>query len=153
MRIAVGADHAGYPLNLRIIDEIKRAGHEAIDFGARDGSQPDDYPDYARVVGEAIQRKEADFGVLICGSGVGVCVAANKMIGIRAGLCHDTFSARQGREDDDLNVLCLGPRVLGAELAADILRAFLAASFSGAERHRRRLAKVAQIESSNLMST
>ena len=146
MRIAVAADHAGYPLNERVIEELRQAGHELIDFGTHDGSIPDDYPDYAKLVGEAVQTKAAEIGVLICGSGVGAAVAANKMRGIRAALCGDTYSAHQSREHDDCNVLCIGSRVVGVELALDIVRSFVAAKFTGEERHRRRLAKIEAME-------
>ena len=146
MRIAVGADHAGYPLNERVIEELRGAGHEIIDFGTHDGSVPDDYPDYAKQVGEAVQSGAAEIGILVCGSGVGAAVAANKIRGVRAALCGDTYSAHQSREHDDCNVLCLGARVTGPELALEILRSFVSANFSGEERHRRRLAKVAALE-------
>jgi ribose 5-phosphate isomerase B len=146
MRIAVAADHAGYPLNERVIEELRQAGHDLIDFGTHDGSIPDDYPDYAKLVGEAVQTKAAEIGVLICGSGVGAAVAANKMRGIRAALCGDTYSAHQSREHDDCNVLCIGSRVVGVELALDIVRSFVAAKFTGEERHRRRLAKIEAME-------
>ena len=146
MRIAIGADHAGYPLNERAIEELREAGHELIDFGTHDGSVPDDYPDYAVKVGNAVQNGDAEIGLLICGSGVGAAVAANKLHGIRAALCGDTYSAHQSREHDDCNVLCLGSRVTGVELALDIVRAFVAARFTGEERHRRRLAKVQALE-------
>ncbi len=145
-RIAIGADHAGFPLNERVIAELRAAGHELIDFGTHDGSQPDDYPDYAKQIGEAIQRGDAEIGILICGSGVGAAVAANKLGGIRAALCSDTYSARQSREHDDCNVLCLGARVVGVELALELVRTFVAARFSGKERHRRRLKKIAAME-------
>ena len=151
MKIAIGADHAGYPLNEVVIEELRIAGHELIDFGTHVGSRPDDYPDYALKIGRAIQSYEADIGILICGSGVGSSVAANKLIGIRAALCGDTYSAHQSREHDDCNVLCLGARVTGVELALEIVRAFVAARFSGEERHLRRLSKVAAIE--KMMST
>jgi len=146
MRIAVGADHGGFPLNEEIIEELRKANHELIDFGTHDGSVPDDYPDYAQQVGEAVQNGSAEIGILICGSGVGAAVAANKLHGIRAALCGDTYSAHQSREHDDCNVLCLGARVVGVELALDILRAFVAARFTGEERHRRRLAKISAME-------
>ena len=149
MRIAVGADHAGFPLNERVIRELRQTGHEISDFGTYDGSAPDDYPDYAKVVGEAVQTGAAEIGILVCGSGVGAAVAANKLRGIRAALCGDTYSARQSREHDDCNVLCLGARVTGEELAMEIVRAFVNAKFTGEERHRRRLAKIAEIEASN----
>ena len=146
MRIAIGADHGGYPLNERVIQELDAAGHELLDFGTHVGSRPDDYPDYALKVGRAIQDNQADIGILICGSGVGASVAANKLTGIRAALCGDTYSAHQSREHDDCNVLCLGARVTGEELALEIVRTFVAARFTGEERHLRRLAKVAEIE-------
>jgi ribose 5-phosphate isomerase B len=146
MKIAVGADHAGYPLNVRVIEELRQAGHELIDFGTHDGSIPDDYPDYAKLVGEAVQTKAGEIGILICGSGVGAAVAANKLRGVRAALCSDTYSAHQSREHDDCNVLCIGSRVVGVELALDIVRLFVAAKFTGEERHRRRLAKIEAME-------
>ena len=146
MRIAIGADHGGYPLNERVIRELQAAGHEILDFGTHVGSRPDDYPDYALKVGQAVQNREAEIGILICGSGVGASVAANKLLGIRAALCGDTYSGHQSREHDDCNVLCLGARVVGEELALEIVRAFVAAKFSGEERHVRRLAKIADIE-------
>ena len=145
-RIVIAADHAGYPLNERVIAELRAAGHEIIDFGTHDGSQPDDYPDYAKQVGEAIQQGDAEIGILVCGSGVGAAVAANKLRGIRAALCSDTYSARQSREHDDCNVLCLGARVVGVELALELVRTFVAARFSGEERHLRRLRKIAEME-------
>src|SRR5215204_7209898 len=146
MKIVIGADHGGYPLNERVIEELRRAGHELIDFGTHDGSIPDDYPDYAKQIGEAVQNGAAEIGILICGSGVGAAVAANKLRGIRAALCGDTYSARQSREHDDCNVLCLGARVVGAELAMDIVRTFVAARFTGEERHRRRPLKIQEME-------
>ena len=146
MRIAVGADHAGVPLNETVIAELKRLGHEVIDFGTHDPTKPDDYPDYAEAVGRAVLDGRADRAVLICGSGVGASVAANKLIGIRAGLCHDTYSAHQGVEHDNMNVICFGSRVIGPELALDLVRAFLHANFTGEERHVRRLAKIAALE-------
>ncbi len=146
MRIAIGADHGGYPLNEVVIAELDSAGHEILDFGTHVGSRPDDYPDYALKLGQALQANQADIGILICGSGVGAAVAANKLTGIRAALCGDTYSAHQSREHDDCNVLCLGARVTGEELALDIVRAFVAARFTGEERHVRRLAKIAEME-------
>lgn len=148
-KIAIGADHGGYPLNERIIEELRQAGHELIDFGTHDGTRPDDYPDYAVKVGQAIQNAQAEIGIIICGSGVGAAVAANKLVGIRAALCGDTYSAHQSREHDDCNVLCLGARITGVELALEIMRAFVAARFTGEERHQRRLSKVAAIEKMN----
>ena len=149
MRIAIGADHGGYPLNERVIEELRAAGHEITDFGTHDANRPDDYPDYALAVGEAVQGGAAEIGILICGSGVGASVAANKLRGVRAALCGDTYSAHQSREHDDCNVLCLGARVVGQELAMEIVRAFVAARFTGEERHRRRLAKINAIEGMN----
>jgi ribose 5-phosphate isomerase B len=146
MKIAIGADHGGFPLNERVIDELRNEGHELTDLGTHDGSVPDDYPDYALKVGEAVQSGAAEIGILICGSGVGAAVAANKLRGVRAALCGDTYSAHQCREHDDCNVLCLGARVVGVELALEIVRAFVGAKFTGEERHRRRLAKVAAME-------
>ena len=145
MKIAIGADHGCYRLKTVIIDFLKKLGHEAADFGAY-SEEPSDYPDSARAVARAIMDNKAERGILVCGSGVGACIAANKFPGLRASLCHDTFSARQGVEDDDMNVLCLGERVIGPELAKEIVRVFLAARFSGAERHVRRLGKVQAIE-------
>ena len=149
MRIAIGADHAGFPLNEHVIEELRSAGHDLIDFGTHDGSIPDDYPDYAKKVGEAVQSGSAEIGILICGSGVGAAVAANKLRGNRAALCGDTYSAHQSREHDDCNLLCLGSRVTGVELALDIVRAFVGARFTGEERHKRRLAKIKLLEESH----
>ena len=146
MRIAIGADHRGYLLNERVIAELRAAGHEILDFGTHDGSIADDYPDYALKVGRAVQNGDAEIGILVCGSGVGAAVAANKLHGIRAALCGDTYSGRQSREHDDCNVLCLGARVVGEELALEIVRAFVAAKFTGEQRHRRRLEKIKAIE-------
>lgn len=146
MRIAVGADHGGYPLNETVIAALERDGHQIIDFGTHDGSQPDDYPDYAFKVARSVQGGDAMRGIIICGSGVGACVAANKLKGVRACLCHDTYSAHQGVEHDDMNVLCLGARIIGSELALELVNAFVNARFSGEERHLRRLAKIATME-------
>lgn len=145
LRIAIAADHGGFHLKTPLVEFLKKLGHEVIDLGTN-SEAPVDYPDFARAVAQEILAKKAERGVLICGSGVGACVTANKFPGIRAAICHDTFSAHQGVEDDDLNVLCLGARVVGPELAKDIVRVWVSASFSGAERHRRRLAKVLEIE-------
>jgi ribose 5-phosphate isomerase B len=145
MIVAIGFDHAGFSLKARVVRELENAGHQIVDCGAFD-TTPSDYPDFARAVAAAVVEGRADRGVLVCGSGVGASVAANKVPGARAALCHDTFSARQGVEDDDLNVLCLGARVVGVEVAAEALRAFLAARFSKAERHSRRVAKIRAIE-------
>jgi ribose 5-phosphate isomerase B len=146
MKIAVGADHAGYPQNERVIDELKKLGHEVVDKGTHDGSLPDDYPDYAEAVAREVASGNCERGILICGSGVGVSVAANKVRGIRAALCHDTYSAHQGVEHDDMNVLCVGTRVIGPALLLDLVHSFLNARFSGEARHVRRLGKVKKME-------
>jgi ribose 5-phosphate isomerase B len=146
MRIVIGCDHAGFPMKAAIIEKVQQLGHELEDVGAFDDA-PSDYPDFSRTVAERLCFRRADRGILVCGSGVGASVAANKVPRVRAALCHDTFSARQGVEDDDLNVLCLGARVIGVELAKEVVAAFLAASFSHAKRHVRRLGKIAAIES------
>jgi ribose 5-phosphate isomerase B len=145
MIVAVACDHAGFPLKPAILDAVRSAGHEPLDLGT-DSEASVDYPDNAVAVGKAIQEKRADRAILICGSGVGAAVAANKMRGIRAGVCHDLYSARQSVEHDDANVLSLGARVIDAKLAAALVQAFLAAQFNGEERHRRRLAKIKAIE-------
>jgi ribose 5-phosphate isomerase B len=146
MRVAFASDHAGWPLRARVLDELAAGGHEVVDVGTPEPVPGDDYPDVAAAVAGAITTGRAERGILVCGSGVGACVAANKVVGIRAAMCHDSFSARQGVEDDNMNVMCLGARVIGAELAADLVGDFLAARFSGAERHRRRLGKIAAME-------
>jgi ribose 5-phosphate isomerase B len=149
MRVAIGADHGGFPLKSPIVDYLTVAGHEVLDLGAYNMDPGDDYPDYVKAVGKAVLRGEAERGIILCGSGVGACVAANKLPGIRAGLCHDTYSAHQGVEHDDINVLCLGARVIGVALALELVQAFIGATFSGEERHQRRLAKVAEMEKDN----
>lgn len=146
MIIATGSDHAGLPLKERVIETIRACGHEVLDLGAYELDPSDDYPDFAAAVADSVVGGGAERGVILCGSGVGACVAANKVAGIRAALCHDTFSARQGVEDDAMNVLCLGARIIGPSLAAEVVQAFLRASFSGAERHRRRVSKIQEIE-------
>jgi RpiB/LacA/LacB family sugar-phosphate isomerase len=146
MRLAVGADHGGFSLKENIVASLRKDGHEVVDVGAHTLDPSDDYPDFARAVGQVVQRGDAERGILICGSGVGACVAANKLRGIRAGICHDTYSAHQGVEHDDMNVLCLGARVVGVELARELVCAFIGAQFSGAERHVRRLTKVMAME-------
>jgi len=146
MKVAVGADHAGFPLKDRMMDVIRGAGHDVVDCGAEKLIPGDDYPDYAERVATTIRDRRAERGVLICGSGVGASVAANKFNGIRAALCHDTFSAHQGVEDDSMNILCLGARVVGPALAEELVVTFLRARFSEAERHARRLAKVMGFE-------
>lgn len=145
MKIVLGADHAGYPLKTILLPFLKSEGHEVLDLGTHN-DDPVDYPDYARMVGEAVQQGRAERGVIVCGSGVGACVAANKLPGIRAALCHETYTAHQGVEHDDINVLCLGGRVVGPALAQDILRVWLAARFTKEERHQRRLDKVKALE-------
>ena len=145
MIIALGADHGGFPLKKVLTEYLRKLGYTVDDFGTH-SEDAVDYPDYARAVAQAIREKNAERGILICGSGVGASVAANKMPGIRAGLCHDTYSAHQGVEHDDMNVLVLGSRVIGAELAHDLARAYLAAQFSGESRHVRRLEKVRALE-------
>jgi RpiB/LacA/LacB family sugar-phosphate isomerase len=149
MRVAVGVDHAGFPLKDLVLEIVKMKGHEALDLGT-DSTDSVDYPDYAEKVGRAIQQGDADRGILVCGSGVGAAVAANKMIGIRAGLCHDTYSAHQSVEHDNANVLALGARIIGPELAAEIVHEFLDAEFSGEDRHIRRLNKITAIERGDL---
>jgi len=146
MKIAVAADHVGVPLNEEILEELRRLGHEVIDLGTHDATQPDDYPDHAEDVGKLLRAGGCERAILICGSGVGASVAANKVPGVRAGICHDTYSAHQGVEHDNMNVLCLGSRVIGRELALDLVRAFVHAEFTGEERHRRRLAKIDALE-------
>jgi RpiB/LacA/LacB family sugar-phosphate isomerase len=145
MRIAVASDHAGFPLKAEVIEIVASHGHEAIDLGT-DSTEPVDYPDYAEKLGRAIQDGQAERGILLCGSGVGAAVAANKLKGIRAGLCHDTYSAHQSVEHDNVNVLALGARIIGPELARELVRAFLGAEFSGEPRHVRRLAKIDELE-------
>jgi len=145
MRIVVGADHRGYALKEIVVGQLRASGHDVLDVGTN-GEEPVDYPDYALAVGKAILSGEAERGVLVCGSGVGAAIAANKLPGIRAGLCHDTYSAHQGVEHDDMNLLCLGSRVIGPELALELVRTFVNARFSSEERYRRRLAKVQELE-------
>lgn len=149
MRIAIGCDHAGFPLKARIVAVIQAAGHTVVDCGT-DSTCSVDYPDFARKVSLEILNKNADRAVLLCGSGVGISVAANKIPGIRAGVCHDGYSAHQGVEHDDMNVLCLGSRIIGEELAVDLVKTYLSAQFTREERHQRRLDKVLQIEADAL---
>lgn len=146
MKISIGADHAGYDMKSGLIPFVQKLGHTVHDVGTFQQGQPDDYPDYAILVAEDIRAGRADRGILVCGSGVGVSVAANKFKGIRAGLCHDHYSAHQGVEHDNMNVLVLGSRIIGQMLAEDAVDAFLKANFSGEERHVRRLNKVKGIE-------
>jgi len=146
MIVAIGTDHAGFPIKEAIIGAVRGLGHGIVDCGATSVIPGDDYPDYAEKVAKAVIQGRADRGILMCGSGVGASVAANKFVGIRAALCHDTFSAHQGVEDDAMNVLCLGARVVGPSLAIEIVQAFLGATFSDADRHRRRVAKIQEFE-------
>lgn len=145
MRIAIGSDHAGFELKQRILPLLSSLSHIPVDCGTY-GPEPVDYPDFAAAVGRAVREGRADRGIVICGSGVGASVAANKISGIRAGLCHDTYSAHQGVEHDDMNVLVLGSRIIGIELANELVRAYLAARFTHEERHVRRLKKVLELE-------
>lgn len=146
MRVAVAFDHAGFPLKETVIRAVREAGHEVIDLGTN-STAPVDYPDYAEKLGRAILDGVAERGVLVCGSGIGACIAANKIPGIYAGLCHDVYSAHQGVEHDDMNVLCLGARIIGPALVPELVDAFLGAQFSTEERHQRRVAKVRNLES------
>ena len=145
MRIAMGADHAGYGLKQILAEYLRHRGYEVIDKGT-DSEDPVDYPDFAEAVSQELLAGQAERGVLICGSGVGASVSANKVPGIRAGLCHDTYSARQGVEHDDMNILVLGARVIGVEMARELADGFLAAKFCGEERHQRRVDKIAALE-------
>jgi len=149
MKIAMGADHAGCELKRVLAAQLRSRGHEVLDLGT-DSSEPVDYPDYAAAVGEAVRDGKAERGVLVCGSGLGASIAANKLRGVRAGLCHDTYSAHQGVEHDDVNVLVLGARVIGPALAQEIVHSFVGARFSGEERHVRRLNKVKALEARGL---
>jgi RpiB/LacA/LacB family sugar-phosphate isomerase len=146
MRIVLGADHAGFEMKRDLVAYVRGLGYEVEDVGTTSSTEPDDYPDFAEAVGTGLREGRAERGILICGSGVGVSVAANKMPGIRAAICHDTYSAHQGVEHDDMNVLVLGSRIIGQQLARELVRYFLSAKFSGEERHVRRLAKVKAIE-------
>jgi ribose 5-phosphate isomerase B len=145
MRIAVASDHAGFPLKDEVIRTVKQAGHEVLDLGTN-STESVDYPDFAAKLGQAIVNGQAERGILVCGSGVGACIAANKLDGIYAGLCHDVYSAGQGVEHDDMNVLCLGARIIGPALVPELVRAFLNAQFSTDERHRRRVGKIRALE-------
>jgi ribose 5-phosphate isomerase B len=145
VRVAFGCDHRGFPYKAGVIQALADDGHEVVDLGT-DSNEPADYPDYARLVGLAVRDGRAEAGILICGSGAGVSIAANKICGVRAALCHDPFTARQSREDDDANVLCLGAAVVSLPSAIALSRTFLGARFSNAERHARRRAKVLALE-------
>ena len=152
MRIALGCDHAGFDLKQRVSGWLGEWGHEVLDVGAVIFDAADDYPDYAQAVGDAVAQSKAERGIVVCGSGVGASIAANKVRGVRAAMCLDTYSARQGVEHDDMNVLCLGSLVVGEELARELLGAFLQACFSNEERHVRRLKKVQALEAGTLPS-
>lgn len=149
MRVAVAFDHRGVKLRARVLEELEQLGHEAVDLGTDTDAERVDYPDKARELGEALQQGAAERGVLVCGSGVGAAIAACKLRGIRASICHDTYSARQGVQHDDMNVLCLGSEIVGGELAAELVRSFLEAQFVAEERYLRRLEKVQRMEDGN----
>ena len=146
MRIAVGADHNGYALKKTMASLLRSLGHDVVDVGAHEMDPSDDYPDFAGALARTVASGEAERGVMVCGSGVGASVAANKVRGVRAAVCHDTYSAHQGVEHDNMNVLCLGARIVGEEVAREAVQAFVSATFSGEERHRRRLDKVLAME-------
>ena len=152
MKIVIGSDHAGFQLKVAMGDLLRSLNQEVLDVGAFN-ENPSDYPDFAEAVGKAILDRKAERGVLICGSGVGASVATNKLTGIRAAVCHDTYSAHQGVEHDDMNVLVLGSRIIGVKLAEDLVKAFLAAKFTNEDRHVRRLAKVKALESKFAVSS
>lgn len=146
MRIGIAADHGGFELKEKIVKLLEDTNHEVIDFGANTLDDKDDYPDYIIPLAKAVSSKEVDRGIAVCGSGVGACIAANKIAGVRAALISEVFSARQGVEDDDMNMICLGGRVIGPAHASEIIKSFLNANFTQAERHKRRLAKVIALE-------
>src|SRR5271166_1032614 len=148
MKVGIGADHGGFEMKQQLAKLLAKEGHEVVDFGNKVYDKDDDYPDFPLPLARAVASKEVERGILVCGSGVGASVAANKVSGARAALCHDDYSARQGVEDDHMNILCLGGRTMGIEVAWDCVRNFLSATFSGAARHRRRLEKVKQLEHS-----
>jgi len=146
MRIGIAADHGGFELKERLVKELRENGHEVVDFGARSLAPGDDYPDYVAPLARAVAQGKVERGIAICGSGVGACVAANKIPGVRACLVHEIFSAHQGVEDDNMNVICLGGRVVSYELAWDLIQAYLSAKYQDKERFRRRLDKVTALE-------
>ena len=150
MKVGIGADHGGFEMKRQLAKLLATAGHEVVDFGNKVFDADDDYPDFAIPLARAVADGDVERGLLVCGSGVGASVAANKVRGARAALCHDDFSARQGVEDDDLNILCLGGRTMGIAVAWDCVTNFLGSRFSGAERHCRRLAKVVELENSRI---
>jgi ribose 5-phosphate isomerase B len=149
MKVAIACDHAGFPLKEIVMEEVRKSGHEPIDLGTN-SIEAVDYPDYAEKAGREVQQGTADRGIIICGSGVGAAVTANKLRGIRAGLCHDTYSARQSVEHDNANMLALGARIIGPELTLEVVRAFLSANFTGEERHVRRVNKIMAVEKKEL---
>ena len=155
MKVVVGFDHAGFPLKQIVLEAIRKSGHEPIDVGT-DNADPVDFPDFAEKVGRAVQSGESERGILVCGSGIGACIAANKMKGIYASICHDTYSAAQGVLHDDMNVLCLGGRVIGPELATALIKSFLNANYlgneAGGERLARRVAKIHKLETDGTLS-
>ncbi|MEP7286814.1 MAG: ribose 5-phosphate isomerase B [Chloroflexota bacterium] len=153
MKVALAADHAGYDLKQSLLAYLNKLGYEVTDLGADTGDLPSDYPDFAQKVAALVTSGQVERGVLVCGSGVGVSIAANKIPGVYAGLCHDTYSAHQGVEHDNMNVVCIGSRVIGVELAREIVRAFLTAKFSNEERHTRRVGLIKAIEQKNLVPT
>lgn len=146
MKVAIASDHAGYPLKASLAEYLRTLGHDVADLGTDSPDKSVDYPDFAEKASRAVLSGAARRGIVVCGSGVGACVAANKLKGIRAGLCHDTYSAHQGVEHDDMNVLCLGSRIIGQALAFEIAAAFAAARFSNEDRHNRRLKKIKDLE-------
>ena len=147
MRISLTADHNGFELKKELLEYIKSLGHEAIDLGPYEYDSSDDYPDFAKIISTNVSQKETDRGIMICGSGVGASVAANKIKGTRAAVCHDIYSAHQGVEHDDMNLLCIGSRIIGIEVAKELVKAYIAAKYTGEERHSRRLSKVLDMES------
>ena len=147
MKVAIACDHGGFALKEPLMEMISRLGCEVLDLGAHKYAETDDYPDFARYVSQAIQHGQADRGILLCGSGVGASIVANKHVGVRAAVCHDIYSAHQGVEHDDMNVICLGARVIGISLAEELVKAFLGAHFANEERYMRRLEKVKAVES------
>jgi ribose 5-phosphate isomerase B len=149
MRVGIATDHGGFGLKEELLKQLRSAGHEVVDFGAHRLNEGDDYPDYVTPLAQAVAAEEVERGVAICGSGVGASVCANKIRGIRAALIHDHFSATQGVEDDHMNILCMGGRTVGPAVAWDLVQTFLAAEFSQAQRHLRRLGKVASLETQN----
>ena len=153
MRVGIAADHGGFSLKVEVDELLRGAGHEVVDYGAHQLNSEDDYPDFVVPMSRAVASRDVERGIALCGSGVGASIAANKVPGVRAGLIHDVFSAHQGVEDDDMNVICLGGRAIGSALAWELIATFLAAHYSGAARHRRRLDKVHALENQNFEFT